>query len=575
MARKVYNGIGIGSKHALGVAFVYRPKQLVIKHLTNCDRTVETDRLQAAAQSTRSDLLRIKKDLETQNSLAAAGVCEAQLEFLDDVEYFGNILKKIDTDAVNAEAAVDFVRKQLVAEFREIDDDYFRERAVDIDDISNRILTHLLNVHNISLREISAPCIIVATDLAPSETMQLDTTKIIGICTERGIQTSHTALLAQSFGIPAIVGCSALPIAANTHLLLNCAEGTIVAEPTENEIAEATQTIRKQQEIEKARLQQAHKPAKSTDGINCAMLANIGGIQGASKINDYGAEGIGLLRTELFFYQRDTLPSEEEQIEFFTEVASYVQDKPLTIRTLDVGGDKPLAALQGDYTQEQNPFLGVRGVRLTMQHPAVFRTQLRAILRTVRKTPTKVMIPFIATVPEMRLIRHQIDKIQEELDTENIPYHTIEIGAMIEIPSAALLIEQLLSVVDFVSIGTNDLTQYVLAVDRTNERISNIADYCDPAILLLIDRVINASVAQQKAVSICGEMAGDPLLIPLLFGMGLRTFSMSAIRIPEAKALIATLNMKDCQTLKMKCLQQDNASAVRAALNEFSQQSTA
>lgn len=569
---KSIQGIGIGKSVALGKTYRYVRTAVAVQKKTVSDTAAEASRLAASATHVRDSLTKLAEALKLTDE-HSADILLAQMEFLDDPGYLGAIEQKIEAEQINAEAAVEEICSSLVQEFREIDDEYFRERASDIQDISSRLIADIAGVPLNSLAEIDQPSIVVAEDLLPSDTAQLNPEYVIGFCTEKGTATSHTALLANSLGIPAVVGCGTISVDSGSTVIIDGAAGVVWVNPSQEKISIAERQIKERIKKEQELILKAQHPAITQDKVACSVYANIASAAEAKKALEYGAEGSGLLRTEFFFYQESSLPSEDRQFEMYAPVARVFGDRSITIRTLDIGGDKPLPALQGEYAHEQNPFLGVRGVRLTDTQPELWASQLRAIIRvaTECKAKIKVMFPFISTVDEVKRLCETMRNCHKALEQEHGASYTMpQVGVMIEIPSAVLMIDSIFTYVDFVSIGTNDLAQYACAVDRTNERVSALADYCHPAILKLVNMVLESGRRNNKEVSICGEMAGSSLLIPLLYGIGLSVYSMSAIHIPQAKEILMKLKKADCSALARDCLNAETAAEVRRYLQDFS-----
>ena len=564
-------GIGIGKNLALGKAYRHVRPVLATQKKSVTDTDAEAARLSAAVNKAQNDLLLLIETVKSSNEQSAE-LLTAQLEFLEDPGYLGAIEQKVQSERINAESAIEDLCNSLVQEFMALDDEYFRGRASDIQDMSTRLIANLSGVSLTSLSEIKQQFIVVAEDLLPSDTTQLNPKYVLGFCTEKGTATSHTALLANSLGIPAVVGCGKITVEAGDTLIVDGLAGVVWVNPSQDTIVDAERRIREYNQREQDLIARAQHPAITQDGVICSVYANIASATEAERALVYGAEGSGLLRTEFFFYQESTLPSEDRQFEIYAQVACALGARPITIRTLDIGGDKPLKSLQGEYTDEQNPFLGVRGVRLTDTQPELFASQLRALIRVATEcdAEVKVMFPFVSTIEEVQRLHETMDRCHQNLNQEYKINHTRpQSGVMIEIPSAALMIDDIFEYSDFVSIGTNDLAQYTCAVDRNNERVSGLADYCHPAVLKLIQMVLDSGKRHNKGVSICGEMAGDALLIPLLYGMGLSAYSMSAVRIPQAKQILTQLQGAACATLAQNCLRAKTAAEVRGYLQAF------
>jgi phosphoenolpyruvate-protein phosphotransferase len=548
-------GIPASDGIAIGPVFIYQPEAPLVERRFIIDPAAEIARLNAALAIANQDLLALKAKTEAAVGSEEAQIFEVHRMFLEDPAFAGAIKEAIETDKINAEAALAQTVNMWVAQFEALEDDYFRQRAADIQDVGQRLLWLLTGVGGSSLANLSVPAIIVAADLTPSDTATVDRNLVLAFCTATGGATSHTAILSRSLGIPAVVGLGhdVLKLAATDQLIVDGATGEIWIDPDPTTIAvyEARRMAQRQGQAEA--LRHAHEPAITTDGHQVEIVANIGSLADAQQALEMGAEGVGLLRTEFLFMQRDTLPGEEEQYAALRAIADVFQQRPLIVRTLDIGGDKPLPYLE--MPAEQNPFLGRRAIRLSLAEPELFQAQLRAILRAGYERNIKIMFPMIGSVGELRQARAQLDQAKTALAAQNIPHtESPEVGIMIEIPSAAILADALAPLVDFFSIGTNDLAQYTLAADRTNPLVAPLADPLHPAVLRLIRQVIEAGHAHQKWVGMCGELAGNPLAVPLLLGLGLDEFSMTASAIPTAKALLRTLSVPQAQRIASACL---------------------
>jgi phosphotransferase system enzyme I (PtsI) len=421
-------------------------------------------------------------------------------------------------------------------------DAYFRERAKDIRDVGDRVVRALLGMPKADLRALPYPAIVVARDLAPADTASVDRENVLGFVTEQGSTTSHTAILAQALGLPAVVGLGAALAGVDEHarLGLDGAAGTVVLDPTPEERAALEERARALAAEQELLTQYKDKEAVLGNGKRIEVSANIGGPGDVATAMRFGADGVGLYRTEFLFLDRDSPPTEEEQVEAYRSVLAAFGSKPVIIRTIDIGGDKQIPYLH--LPAEANPFLGVRATRLGLRRPTLFKTQLRAILRASTAGTARIMYPMIAVAEEIEQANLLLHSVREELDLEGTAYdHDLEVGIMVEIPSAALDAERLADRVDFFSIGTNDLTQYTFAADRTNRDLKYLYQPLHPALLSLIRMTIDAAHAHGKWVGICGELAGDPQAIPVLIAMGVDELSMSPAKIPRAKQIILSL----------------------------------
>jgi phosphocarrier protein FPr len=495
-----------------------------------------------------------------------AAIFKAHLLFLQDPVLVDGAREQIYGSRINAEAAWQNVIVETADDYRKLEDAYMQARADDILDVGNRVLQHLMAVERPSI-DIDHPSILVAPDLTPSDTANLDPDQILAICTEFGGATSHSAILARALGIPAVVGLGpALESVKEDQLIIVDGErGLLILEPTDEEQKRYLdkRTIWLE---ERAKAKAGSKqPATTRDGRSLEIVANIGSPHDASVALDYGAEGVGLFRTEFLFLQRDALPNEEEQFKAYNDVAALMGNRPLIIRTLDVGGDKPLPYLE--MNQDDNPCLGRRGIRFWLDQPAIFRPQLRAILRASFGHNVKVMFPMISTVEELKAAKELFTEICEELTAEGVPVdEQMEVGIMIEVPSAVAVADRLALEADFFSIGTNDLTQYVMAADRGNPQVSGLANALQPAVLRMIQQTVQAAKIAGKWVGLCGELAGNRLAVPLLVGLKLDELSMNSNSIPGVKKAIRELTVAEAEDIARRALMMDSVADVEAFL---------
>lgn len=497
-------------------------------------------------------------------------IFDAHLLVLDDPEFLGPIEAHIRNDQKSAPQALLETRDQFVAIFENMENEYMKERAADIKDVSKRVLAHMLGKELPDPSKIDTPVVIVAEDLTPSDTAQLDKNFVKGFVTNVGGRTSHSAIMSRSLEIPAVVGTKEITAVAKVgdDIIVDGSAGEVIVNPTEEEVLVYKDKEARVQE-EKAELQKlVDEPSETMDGIAVELAANIGTPDDLDGVKSNGAEGIGLYRTEFLYMGRNELPTEEEQYEAYKKVLEDMDDKPVVVRTLDVGGDKELPYL--DLPKEMNPFLGHRAVRMTLDNPDLFRTQLRALLRASQHGNLKIMFPMIATIDEFNrakaLLIEEKDKLVDE--GEKIK-EDIEVGIMVEIPSAAILADQFAKVVDFFSIGTNDLIQYTMAADRMNESVSYLYQPHHPALLRLIKMVIDAAHKEGKWAGMCGEMAGDEQAVPLLLGLGLDEFSMSASSVLKARKQISQLKKTDMERLAASAIECKDSEEVLALVEEY------
>ena len=499
-----------------------------------------------------------------------AAIFEGHLMILEDEELEEEIIDYLRSNKVNASVAASKIIDQQVEMLSEIDDEYLKERAGDIRDIGNRLIKNILGMHIVDLGDITEESILVAYDLTPSETAQLNLEKVLGFITDIGGRTSHTSIMARSLELPAIVGTNDVTARVNTgdYLILDAVNNRVYVNPTQAEIDEL-KTLETKLAEEKAELAKLKDlPAVTLDGHKVDVVANIGTIRDCEGAHRNGAEGVGLYRTEFLFMDRDQLPSEEEQFIAYKEVVEAMEGRLVVLRTMDIGGDKELPYL--NLPKEMNPFLGWRAVRIALDRREILHAQLRAVLRASAFGKLAVMFPMIISVEEIRELKSVLETLKAELSAEGKAFdENIQVGVMVETPSAAVNAKFLAKEVDFFSIGTNDLTQYTLAVDRGNELISHLYNPMSPSVLGLIKQVIDASHAEGKWTGMCGELAGDERATLLLLGMGLDEFSMSAISVPRIKKLIRHVNYQEVKALADEALQKPTAAEIEQLIQAF------
>ncbi|SFA76967.1 MULTISPECIES: phosphoenolpyruvate--protein phosphotransferase [unclassified Bacillus (in: firmicutes)] len=565
---------GIAASNGIAIAKAYR---LIEPNLTFDKKTIddvdsETERFTAALEKSKSELSVIRDRAKVELGADKAAIFEAHLLVLSDPELVGPIVDKIKTEKINAEVALKETADMFVMMFEQMDNEYMKERAADIRDVTKRVLAHLLGVDLVNPSMIQEEVIIVAEDLTPSDTAQLNRQYVKGFTTDIGGRTSHSAIMARSMEIPAVVGTkSATEQIQNGDLVIvDGLKGEVHINPTP-EAVEQYKKINAEYEEQKAEWAKlVNEKSVSADGHHVELAANIGTPKDLKGVIENGGEGVGLYRTEFLYMGRDQLPTEEEQFESYKAVLEGMAGKPVVVRTLDIGGDKELPYLH--LPKELNPFLGFRAIRLCLDEQGIFRTQLRALLRASSFGDLKIMFPMIATLDEFRSAKAILEEEKQKLLSEGVNVsNSIELGIMVEIPSTAILADQFAKEVDFFSIGTNDLIQYTMAADRMNERVSYLYQPYNPAILRLVKMVIDASHAEGKWTGMCGEMAGDETAIPLLLGLGLDEFSMSATSILKARSQIRNLKKSDMEELANAVLQmkttEEAIEAVRKATN--------
>ncbi|KAA0545296.1 phosphoenolpyruvate--protein phosphotransferase [Bacillus sp. BGMRC 2118] len=564
------SGIAASSGIAIAKAYKLEHPNLEVERYEVSDIESELARLETALHKSNSDLEKIKEMANVQLGEDKAAIFAAHLLVLSDPELINPIKDKIKNDKVNAEFALQEVSSMFVQMFEQMDNEYMKERAADIRDVTKRVLGYLVGVSIPNLSLISEEVIIVTEDLTPSDTAQLNRNYVKGFTTDIGGRTSHSAIMARSMEIPAVVGTKAVTssIQNGDMLIVDGLNGLVIVNPTEEELATYKQ---KQNDFQKQKEEWAKLKSEQTlskDGQHVELAANIGTPEDVQGVLSNGAEGIGLYRTEFLYMGRDSLPTEEEQFDAYKKVLERMEGKPVVVRTLDIGGDKELPYMH--LPKEMNPFLGYRAIRLCLDEQNIFRTQLRALLRASRYGNLRVMFPMIATVEEFRQSKAILLEEKEKLKQEGITVSDeIEIGMMIEIPSAAIIADQFAKEVDFFSIGTNDLIQYTMAADRMNERVSYLYQPYHPAILRLINMVVEAAHKEGKWAGMCGEMAGERTATPILLALGLDELSMSASSVLPIRSSIKNLSVEELSKLKDRVLSSSTADEVLAIMSEI------
>ena len=552
----VTRGVAGAPGIAIGPLFQFRQSEIVIREEAS-DPAQERESLLSAIETAQAELEELHQDMVGRVGAGEAEIFEAHLALLDDPELVKAALERID-EGWAAPKAWDEVIDSQAEELAGLKSELLAARAADVRDVGRRVLRILTGAGEEGPRLPDHPVILVAQDLSPSDTVALDLERVLGFCTATGGPNSHTAILARALSLPAVVGAGpeVLDLASGAQAILNGASGLLNVEPDADALEEAREAKRQRETRRAAALKAAAEPAITQDGHRMEIVANIGGLGESQRAVERGAEGVGLMRTEFLFLERSQAPTEDEQFEVYRDIAQAFDGKPIIIRTLDIGGDKPIPYLPMPY--EENPFLGERGIRLCLNHQDLFRTQLRAILRASQHGLLRIMFPMIADLKELREAKGLVEDIRAELD---VP--PVEVGIMIEVPAAALLAEVLAREVDFFSIGTNDLTQYTMAMDRTHPLLAKQADGLHPAVLRLVDRTIRGAHAADKWVGICGELAADPEAVPILVGLGMDELSVNVPAVPIVKAQVRSLSFKKAQELAAEALTCGTAADVR------------
>ncbi|WP_226003443.1 phosphoenolpyruvate--protein phosphotransferase [Paenibacillus sp. BJ-4] len=557
------SGIAASAGIAIARAFILEHPNYAVERRAVGDVEAEIARLDAALAESQTELEMIKEKTLKELGEKKAEIFASHLLILNDPELIDPVKAKIRDEQLNADYALDEVATQFISMFENMKSAYLQERASDMRDVTKRVLNHLLGVHFVSPAEIAEETIVLAEDLTPSDTAQLNREFVKGFATNIGGRTSHSAIMARSLEIPAVVGTKNILSQAKSGdlIIVDGLDGHVFVNPSEEIVAEyrAKQVAYDKQREEWRKLR--GEATVSVDGVHVELAANIGTPNDVAGVLDNGGEGVGLYRTEFLYMGRDKLPSEEVQYTAYKTVLEKMEGKPVVVRTLDIGGDKELPYL--DLPKEMNPFLGFRAIRLCLDRQDIFRTQLRALLRASVHGNLRIMFPMIATLNEFREAKAVLLEEKEKLVAEGVAVaEEIQLGIMVEIPSTAVLADQFAKEVDFFSIGTNDLIQYTMAADRMNERVSYLYQPYNPSILRLVKMVIDAAHREGRWVGMCGEMAGDATAIPLLLGLGLDEFSMSATSILPARSQISKLSRADMEKLAAKALDMQTAEQV-------------
>jgi phosphotransferase system enzyme I (PtsI) len=553
---KTYGGIGVSPGVVIGPAYVVVSESLnvVESRIEKDDIPIHISRLEDALIATRKQIKTLQKDLERRTTMRDASILDAHLMVLDDRMFVEEVIKKIHA-RVNVEAAVSEVSESYAEVLAAVDDDYLRERVADIRDVARRVVINLTASPDQSLSNLRRRHIVVAKDLAPSETASMRKDLVVGFATDLGSPTAHSAVMARALEIPAVVALRNLSesVSAGDELLIDGNKGVLIVNPTPEQLEEYGRVAKARESIEKGLGSLQHEPAETRDGHRITLSANTEGLEEVDAVIRYGAEGVGLFRSEYLFLVGGQNVSEDAQAAVYSEVAQRLNPAPVIIRTMDIGGDKAMPDMK--FEREANPFLGCRSIRLSLLYPEPFRIQLKAILRASAVGNVKLMYPMISNLSEVLQANAILDQAKDELRAEGVAFkEDIEVGIMVEIPSAALTADLLAEHVSFFSIGTNDLIQYTLAVDRVNERVAYLYEPTHPAVLRLVQQTVDAGHKHGIWVGLCGEMAGDPLYAPLLLGLGVDELSAAPSAVPLVKDSIRSVSLTQAQELAERAL---------------------
>lgn len=561
-----FKGIAASDGVAMGKVYLFEKTELIINQ-----ESIQENQVDAEINSVTEAIEAYRLDLENRvvTSDAEAGVRDAHIELVTDPALLEMVTGKISNDLNNAELALDNAINEMAIVFEMMDDEYLSERAADYRDIGENIMYKLKNVQPKTLSSLDDDYIIVAEELTPTDTSTMDKEHVLGLAMNLGGKTSHSSIIAQTLGIPAVVGMNDITskVKSGDFIILDALEGVIITDPDEDtvkEYQEKFETIKADKELaEKYKFQEA----KTKDGKALEVVSNIGGISDLKDAIEEGAEGVGLFRTEFLYMDSNDFPSEEKQFAVYKEAAELLGEKPLIIRTLDIGGDKGLDYFE--FPKEENPFLGWRALRVQFDRTDILRTQLRAILRASAFGNVKILLPMIISVNEIKTVLAHLEEYKEELRKEGVEFdEDIEVGIMVETPASVFVADELSKYADFFSIGTNDLTQYILAVDRGNDKISHLYDYFNPAVLRAIKQVIDASHRHDKWTGMCGSMSSDTMATYILLGLGLDEFSVVGSKVGQVKAIINNSNLAEAEKFAEEILAMDDVSQIRKTLKD-------
>ena len=553
----VLRGVAGAPGIAIGPLFQFRQSEIVPEEEA-ADPGQERKDLLSAIEAAQAELDQLHEEMVDRVGDQEAEIFEAHMALLDDPELVKAALERVD-DGLSASKAWHEVTESQAEELATLKSEILAARAADVRDVGRRVLRILTGAEGGRPHLPQDPVVLVAEDLSPSDTVSMDPSRVLGFCTASGGPNSHTAILARALGLPAIVGAGAdvLELANGVKVVLDGTSGVLTVDPSDETLTAAREAKRRRQSRRAAALKTAEEPAVTQDGHRVEIVANIGGVMESQQAAERGAEGVGLLRTEFLFLERANAPTEEEQFEAYRDIAQGIGGQPVIVRTLDIGGDKPIPYLP--LPAEENPFLGQRGIRLCLRRPVLLRTQLRAILRASQYGSLRIMFPMISDLAELRQAKGLVEEVRTDL---GVP--PLEVGIMIEVPSAALMADVLAREVDFFSIGTNDLTQYTMAMDRTHPTLARQADGLHPAVLRLVERTVQGAHAAGKWVGVCGELAADPQAVPILVGLGVDELSVNVPAVPIVKAQVRSLTLAEAQELAAQALGCATAAEVRA-----------
>ena len=567
----VLQGIAASPGVVHGQAFVYLQNELDVPCYTvaSTDLDSEVERFEQAILATRGQITEVRNKIAESLGEGEARIFDAHLMVLEDSALIDEVVAEVRSSQQNVEHCYNNVAQRYISFFSSMDDDYLKERVTDIQDVSRRLLHNLVGVKKLDLGHLEHPSIIVSQDLTPSDTADIDRHKLQAFITDQGGKTSHSVIMARSLRIPAVVGMHDVSqrIRTGDQVLVDGYDGVVVINPSEDRLFQYGQLASERLKLDKIFKSVLREPSESLDGQPIGLMANIEGAQEMEVAQEMGADGVGLFRTEGVFLRHRGYPSEDAQYEEYAAVVQAAGNSPVIIRTLDIGGDKTIGNPE---QEEDSSFMGFRAIRFCLENPTIFKTQLRAILRASASGTVKLMYPMISGLHELRRANEFLDEVKAELRAEGSAFDEgIEVGAMIEIPSAAMIIDLLAPEVDFFSIGTNDLIQYLMAVYRLNDQVAHLYEPAHPAVLRTLKAIINSCNAVNVPVGVCGEIAGDPIYASLLLGMGANSLSLTASLLPEVKYFIRKMHTEQAQALVEEVLQINDPIEVVGRFEDF------
>lgn len=552
-------GIPASPGIAYGKVFVYLQSSVEVPHyrVEEAKRDAEVARFEQALIETRQQISKIQSEVSSNIGPAEARIFDAHLMVLEDQALLAETIREFESTAENVETCFDRVSQRYIKAFAEIEDEYLRERADDIRDVAQRVLQNLLGQKENTLSRLADKQIIVANDISPSDTVSMDRTAALAVVTDSGSKTSHAVIMARSMKVPAIVGMHDLSSQAKSGqwALIDGYDGVVILNPSESTLFRYGKIEKEKKSIESRMMEANSEPAITLDGEKVILQANIEKVDEVGLVKDYNASGVGLFRTEYLYLNNSHIPSESEQVKAYEAVAKALAPEPVIIRTLDLGGDKVVPGNPQLFPKENNPFMGFRAIRFCLEHKDIFKDQLRAILAASVHGKIKLMYPMISGAEELAKANRILEECKAELRERGTPFdESLEVGTMIEIPSAAATADILADQCEFFSVGTNDMIQYLLAIDRVNDRIAHLYEPTHPAVLRTLRHIVREAHRKGVPVSICGEMGGDPMLVPLILGLGVDSLSMSPPQIPEVRFLIRAMTMTDARQLALDAL---------------------